>query len=170
MAQTVIPTGAVAASLVGAPAVARAMPAIARDALFNPLGTGLSIGGGAAGGWLVNKATQALTGKTYGEKLGELTNSSPVLAAMTNPGMLAGGLYGGFVGNNYANLGRYTLNYMYPASYGRRQFLTIPKIYTKPLYKAPPTFYNGRKPEWYDEYTRMRGVEEAEARFQNGAK
>lgn len=82
--------------------------------------------------------------------------------------ILSGSKYGRFIRENYHNLGRYTLDNLMPASYDIKNFLTLPKVLTKPLYQKPPTFHN-RKPLWYDKYAKNWGKESAENRFQNGA-
>lgn len=87
---------------------------------------------------------------------------------MTNPGYYAGFKYGDFLGTNFANRERYVLNYLTPAGYdghGKELF----KVFTTPFYEKPPKFHNGKKPEWYDKYSRIYGKQAAENRFQNGA-
>lgn len=60
------------------------------------------------------------------------------------------------------------LDNVYPASYRFKNFLTLPKVWGKPLFQAPPTFYN-RKPLWYPEYVKNHGEEAANGRLETGA-
>ncbi len=108
-------------------------------------------------------------------KNNDLTNASITLGLAAIPGGFVNQIgrgvknYSKFVKNNYNQLGRYTLEYLTPASYSVKNFATVPKIYIKPLYEAPPIFHNGRKPRWYKKYSTIRTPEAAEQRFQNGA-
>ena len=79
-----------------------------------------------------------------------------IVGDMTNPGYYAGFKYGDFLGTNFANRERYVLNYLTPAGYdghGKELF----KVFTTLFYKKPPKFHNGKKPEWYDKYSRIYG-------------
>lgn len=138
---------------------------------------------GAVGGVTVDNTSKALTDKTWGENVSEELSKHwgfkvpTIVGDFTNPGYSYGGYAGNKylspyidkVGTNFANLGRYTLNELMPASYALRNFMTLPKIWIKPFYSKPPTFHNGVKPKWYDEFAEKWGIEAAENRFQNGA-
>jgi hypothetical protein len=150
------------------PVVSMAMaPALASSMASAPLVTMATLAGGAAGGYAADKASEALTGRDIGTNVAMYTPLSPDLGEMLNPGYFVGGTYGNFVGNNLAKRGRYTLNYLTPASYGGH-YLDFPLTLSKPFYEKPPTFYNGRKPAWYSDYASKYGVDAAEQRFQNG--
>ena len=73
--------------------------------------------------------------------------------------------YAGWVGNNFRQLGRYTLNYLDPRGYGN-YFARVGNVYKRPFYMKPPTFYNGKKPTWYGN---QGFFNDDEIRFQNGA-
>lgn len=138
---------------------------------------------GAVGGVTVDSTSKALTDKTWGENVSEELSKHwgfkvpTIVGDFTNPGYS----YGGYVGNkylapyinkvgtNFTNLGRYTLNELMPASYGIKNWIKLPKIWIKPFYSKPPTFHNGVKPKWYNEFAEKWGVKAAENRFQNGA-
>ncbi len=143
-------------------------PGLVSSFVSAPIATAATLGGGYAGGWLADKASEALTGRDFGTNVSMHTPLTPGMGDMLNPGYIAGGGYGNFVGNNLANRERYILNYLTPASYtGHKK--EILGLLPKPLYGTPPTFYNGRKPAWYDDFAKTYGVEAAEQRFQNGA-
>lgn len=80
--------------------------------------------------------------------------------------------YWNTVKNNYNQIGRYTLDNLYPAGYfnikrpitSMRKWGTTLGILGRPLIETPPIFSNGRKPKWY------RGTVNDEVRFENGAK
>lgn len=130
--------------------------------------------GGVVGGTVVDTGSKALTGKTWGENVSNgLTQhyglKVPILVGdMTNPGYTLGGKYGNFVGTNFANRGRYTLEYLTPADY-KGHTKELFKLITKPFYTKPPTFHGGRKSQWYSDYAKIYGSRAAENRFQNGA-
>ena len=127
-----------------------------------PLVTTLTTASGAAaGGAAVNGVSNLLTGNSFGENFHNLTGIDSDLSEFFNPGAF----YGGWVGNNFGNLGRYTLNYLDPRGYGN-YFARLKDVYTKPFYTKPPTFYNGRKPAWYGN---QGFFNDDEIRFQNGA-
>ena len=130
--------------------------------------------GSIGGGYAVDKTSEALTGKTWGSNVSDFLSHHwgfdvpTIVGDMTNPGYYTGFKYGDFLGTNFANRERYVLNYLTPAGYdghGKELF----KIFTAPFYKKPPKFHNGKKPEWYDKYSRIYGKQAAENRFQNGA-
>ncbi len=132
-----------------------------------PIATAATLGGGYAGGWAANKASEALTGRDFGTNVSVHTPLTPGMGDMLNPGYIVGGGYGNFVGNNFANRERYILNYLTPTSYkGHKK--EILGLLPKPLYETPPTFYRGKKPAWYSEYAKKEGIDAAEQRFQNG--
>lgn len=144
------------------PAAALAgLPGLVGTAYAAPTATAVATAGGAAGGYAVNKASEAITGRDLGTNVAMHTLLTPELAELLNPGYTVGGVYGGFVGNNLANRGRYTLNYLTPASYKGHAEEAVNLIF-KPFYEAPPTFYNGRKPAWYAEYANTYGLPAAE--------
>ena len=136
-----------------------------------PVSTAAAVTGGYLGDKAVDAGMKFATGQTWAEYVNE--NGVPYApwwlksmtqgldkepATMTNPGTH----YGGWVGNNFSHLGRYTLNYLNPRGYG--DYVTrLKDVYTKPFYTSPPTFFNGRKPKWYT------GSIGDEVRFQNGA-
>lgn len=140
---------------------------ILKTAVSAPLTTATTLGGGALGGWAVDKASKALTGRSIGDNVAKYTSLSSDMGEMFNPGYYAGGAYGHFVSNNLASRGRYTLNYLSPASY-KGHWLDFPLTISKPFYRKPPTFYNNRKPSWYAKYAQKEGIDAAEQRFQNG--
>lgn len=142
-------------------------PAAVGAAISAPLATTATVAGGTAGGYTVDKASEALTGRDFGTNVAMHTPLSPDLGEALNPGYFIGGTYGNFVGNNLANRGRYTLNYLTPASY-EGHYLDLPLTVSKPFYEKSPTFYNGRKPAWYSDYASKYGIDAAEQRFQNG--
>ena len=130
--------------------------------------------GSIGGGYAVDKTSEALTDKTLGENVSDFLSHRwgfdvpTIVGDMTNPGYYAGFKYGDFLGTNFANRERYVLNYLTPAGYdghGKELF----KVFTTLFYKKPPKFHNGKKPEWYDKYSRIYGKQAAENRFQNGA-
>lgn len=132
------------------------------------------IAGSIVGGYGVDKTSEALTDKTWDENVSDFLSHRwgfdvpTIVGDMTNPGYYAGFKYGNFLGTNFANRERYVLNYLTPAGYdghGKELF----KVFTAPFYKKPPKFHNGKKPEWYDKYSRIYGKQAAENRFQNGA-
>lgn len=139
---------------------------------------GVSMAGGAA----VDKTSEHFTGKSFGQNVADALSQhwgfrvSPIVGDFFNPGYYGGYMYGNFITNNYSQLGRYTLDNLYPASYNLKPGDKVKGLFntfTKPLYQTPPTFFNGRKPLWYnkfiEEYGDFLGPEMAEARFQNGA-
>ena len=130
--------------------------------------------GSIGGGYAVDKTSEALTDKTWGNNVSDFLSHRwgfdvpTIVGDMTNPGYYAGFKYGDFLGTNFANRERYVLNYLTPAGYdghGKELF----KVFTAPFYKTPPKFHNGKKPEWYDKFSRIYGKQAAENRFQNGA-
>ena len=126
------------------------------------------IAGGAGaevGGKTFDFGTKLVTGKSWADWLSNKTGLDKEVATMTNPGMIAGGAYGGWVGNNFSQLGRYTLNYLDPRGYGN-YLARLKDVYTKPFYAKPPTFYNGKKPRWFGN---QGFFNDDEIRFQNGA-
>ena len=141
-----------------------------KDLLKATPGIAVSIGLGQG----VDKASEALTDKTWGENVSDFLSYRwgfdvpTIVGDMTNPGYYTGFKYGDFLGTNFANRERYVLNYLTPAGYdghGKELF----KVFTTPFYEKPPKFHNGKKPEWYDKYSRIYGKQAAENRFQNGA-
>ena len=147
-------------------------PALLGSLISAPIATMATLGGGYVGGYAANKASEALTGRDFGTNVAMHTPLTPAMGEMLNPGYAVGaGLgaeYGNFVGNNLANRGRYTLNYLRPSSYANH-WLDLPLTTSAPFWRKPPTFYNGRKPFWYDKIASTYGTEAAENRFQNGA-
>ena len=141
---------------------------ILKTAVSAPLTTATTLGGGALGGWAVDKASKALTGRSIGDNVAKYTSLSSDMGEMFNPGYYAGGAYGHFVSNNLANRERYVLDNLVPGSYkGHKGDLV--KTIVEPFYKKPPTFYNGRKPKWYSKWASSEGTPAAENRFQDGA-
>ena len=136
-------------------------------ALFTePIATAVGIGAGAAGSKAVDYALEKTTGDDFGTLVAKNTPLSPGLAEYFNPGGIP---YGGFVGKNMVNRGRYFLNNKEPVSYdlGRESLKALGKTIIEPFYKRPPTFYNGRRPDWYWEDVAKYGIDFAENRFQN---
>lgn len=127
-----------------------------------------SVVGGAIGGAAVDAASKAITGHDIGTNIAMYTPLSPDLGEWINPGYSWGGRYGGFVGNNVANRGRYFLKYVYPAGYeghGKEMLTAFSKLF----YEKPPTFFNGEKPVWYAaRVAKYKDPAVAENRFQNG--
>ncbi len=142
-------------------------PGLVSSFVSAPMATAATLGGGYAGGWVVDKASEALTGRDFGTNVSMQTPLTPGMGDMLNPAYIVGGGYGNFVGNNLANRERYTLNYLNPVSY-KGHFLDLPLTLSGPFWRKPPTFYNGRKPAWYSEYVKKEGIDAAEQRFQNG--
>jgi len=130
--------------------------------------------GAVAGGVAADKATdavsQATTGKTWSEHVSPVVGRE--LSQMAYPSMFVGGAAGAKAGarvdRNFSQLGRYTLDNLTPASYGGHT-TELFRVYTKPFYRKPPTFNNGRKPLWDSRYAERWGTDAAEQRFQNGA-
>lgn len=154
------------------PIVAAAMaPYAIAEAASAPLMAMVTAGGGMAGGYAVNKASEALTGRDFGTNVAMHTPLTPGMGELLNPGYVAGGKYGSFVGNNLANRERYFLNGFTPAGYflDKKHLREFARMLPEPFYKAPPTFFNGRKPRWYGKYVSTNGTPAAENRFQNGA-
>lgn len=67
-------------------------------AVTAPLATALGLAGGYAGGKLVDKGMELGTGKTWGQWTSNKTGLPEWFTEFTNPGVLAGGMYGGFKG------------------------------------------------------------------------
>ena len=141
-------------------------PSLASSMAAAPIATMATLAGGTAGGYAVDKASEALTGRDLGTNIAMHTPLTPSMGEMLNPGYVAGG-YGNFVGNNIANRGRYTLNYLFPAGYSNENYTAVPKILSKVFYEKPPTFAEGRKPVWYSQFA-QNYPDAAEGRFQNG--
>ena len=151
------------------PIVATALaPTLLKAAISAPLATLATTIGGSLGGKAVDKASEAITGRDFSTNVAMYSPLTPEMGEILNPGYTAGGIYGNFVRNNLKNRGRYTLNYLNPASY-KGHLLDLPSTFAAPFYRKPPTFYNGRKPAWYNKYVSTYGTEAAENRFQNGA-
>ena len=146
---------------------AASAPALVRSMVTAPIATMATMTGGATGGYAVDKASESLTGRDFGTNVAMHTPLTPGLGELLNPGYVAGGTYGNFVGNNLANRGRYTLNYLHPAGYSSKNFRAVPKVLSKVFYEKPPTFTDGRKPTWYSQFA-QRYPDAAEGRFQNG--
>ena len=142
-------------------------PWLLKYAVSSPLAATANLVGGSLGGWAVNKASEAITGKSIGDNVAKYTPFTSGMGEMANLGYYVGGAYGNFVRNNLASRGRYTLNYLSPASY-KGHWLDFPLTISKPFYRKPPTFYNNRKPSWYAKYAQKEGIDAAEQRFQNG--
>lgn len=130
---------------------------------------------GYVGGKGVDVASEAITGKSWAENAADKMSNmagfhiEPIFGEATNPGYG----YGYFVGNNFSNLGRYTLDNLRPWGYAfnKEQLGGIGKAFIQPFYKTPPTFFTHR-PKWYTsrEGTWGGGRNEfLEARFENGA-
>lgn len=130
---------------------------------------------GYVGGKGVDVASEAITGKSWAENAADKMSNmagfhiEPIFGEVTNPGYG----YGYFVGNNFSNLGRYTLDNLRPWGYAfdKEQLGGIGKAFIQPFYKTPPTFFTHR-PKWYTsrEGTWGGGRNEfLEARFENGA-
>ncbi|MBO4850667.1 MAG: hypothetical protein J5529_07155 [Prevotella sp.] len=129
--------------------------------LTQPIVLGTGLVGGALGDAAVNTGSRLFTGKSWADNVSDWTGLPTELSVWTNPGMF----YGGWVGNNFGHLGRYTLNYLDPRGYGN-YFARLKDVFTKPFYTKPPTFFNGRKPQWYGN---QGFFNDDEIRFQNGA-
>jgi len=144
---------------------------ILKTAVSAPLTTATTLGGGALGGWAVDKASKALTGRSIGDNVAKYTSLSSDMGEMFNPGYYAGGAYGHFVSNNLANRERYFLNGFTPNGYflDKQHLRELARMLPEPLYRTPPTFFNGRKPRWYNRYASRENIPSAENRFQNGA-
>ena len=128
---------------------------------------------GYLGGKAVDAASEAFTGKPWAENAANKMSSiagfhiEPIIGDMTNLGYG----YGYFVGNNFSNLGRYTLDNLKPWGYffDKEQMSGLGRIITQPFYKTPPTFYNHR-PRWYTKRQDDSFYEGfIEPRFENGA-
>lgn len=132
-----------------------------------PLATLIGTGAGTVGNYVVDKLSEAVTGNDFGTNVAMYTPLTPGLGEALNPGGLT---YGTFVGNNMANRSRYFLNNKEPASYdlSKESLKALGKTAIEPFYKRPPTFFNGRRPDWYWEWAKEHGTESAENRFQNG--
>lgn len=121
---------------------------------------------GYLGGKGVDAISEAVTGKSWSEKASDKMSDvlgfhvDPIFGEVINPGYG----YGYFVGNNFSNLGRYTLDNLRPFGYSfdKTQLKGLANIYTEPFYKKPPTFFEHR-PKWYKSDDMLR------ARFENGA-
>lgn len=143
---------------------------VAKEALKATPGIAVSIGLGQG----VDKASEALTDKTWGENVSDALSHRwdfgvpTIIGDMTNPGYIGGFKYGNFVGTNFANRERYVLDRLTPAGYGGHGKELI-EVLAAPFYKKPPKFHNGKKPQWYDKYSQIYGKQAAENRFQNGA-
>ena len=129
------------------------------------------------GGYGVDQATRAATGKSWGEWAADKMSGiagfhiEPIFGEITNPGYAIGYNYGNFVTNNLSNLGRYTLDNLRPWGYifDKEQLAGLGKTAIQPFYKTPPTFSTHR-PKWYTSRKRTKGSNEfLEARFENGA-
>ena len=129
------------------------------------------------GGYGVDQATRAATGKSWGEwaayKMSDIAgfHIEPIVGEITNPGYAIGYNYGNFVTNNFSNLGRYTLDNLRPWQYAfnKEQLAGLGKTFLQPFYKTPPTFFTHR-PKWYTSRKRTKGSNEfLEARFENEA-
>ena len=130
---------------------------------------------GYVGGKGVDVASEAITGKSWAENAADKMSNmagfhiEPIFGEIINPGYG----YGYFVGNNFSNLGRYTLDNLRPWGYAfnKEQLAGLGKTFLQPFYKTPPTFFTHR-PKWY---TSRKGTwgggrgEFLEARFENGA-
>lgn len=130
---------------------------------------------GYVGGKGVDVASEAITGKSWAENAADKMSNiagfhiEPIFGEAINPGYG----YGYFVGNNFSNLGRYTLDNLRPWGYAfnKEQLGGIVKTFIQPFYKTPPTFFTHR-PKWS---TSRKGTwgggrdEFLEARFENGA-
>lgn len=66
-------------------------PAAVGAAVSAPLATAATLAGGSAGGYAVNKASEALTGQDFGTNVAMHTPLTPGMGEMFNPGYLAGG-------------------------------------------------------------------------------
>lgn len=66
-------------------------PALASSMISAPLATMATLAGGAAGGYAVDKASEALTGRDIGTNVAMYTPLSPDLGEMLNPGYYVGG-------------------------------------------------------------------------------
>ena len=130
---------------------------------------------GWVGGKTVDYVSEATTGKSWAENASDKMSSmmgfhiEPIFGEATNPGYG----YGYFVGNNFSNLGRYTLDNLRPWGYAfnKEQLGGIGKAFIQPFYKTPPTFFTHR-PKWYTSREGTWGggrAEFLEARFENGA-
>ncbi len=56
-----------------------------------PIATAATLGGGYAGGWVANKASEALTGRDFGTNVSMHTPLTPGMGDMLNPGYIVGG-------------------------------------------------------------------------------
>lgn len=162
-------TVAPAAALASIPFGLSQAPGIASSILHNRLSSAVGLATSIAGGNAVNKVSNTLTGKDWGTNVGNILGTNATIGEITNPGYFIGGQYGNFVGNNFANRGRYTLNYLFPARYDKSNYLTVAKTLPHLFYEAPPSFANGRKPKWYtDALEKGLDVNFLDSRFENG--
>lgn len=74
--------------------LASAAPQVALSMASNPVTTITSMGGGYIGDKAVNKASEMLTGKDWGENVSDWTGLHPTVADFTNPGAWYGGYKG----------------------------------------------------------------------------
>lgn len=132
---------------------------------------------GYLGGKAVDKGSKVITGKSWAENIADKMSRmagfhiDPILGEIINPGYVYGYKYGNFIGNNFSNLGRYTLDNLRPWGYAfdKEQLAGLGKTAIQPFYKTPPTFFTHR-PKWYTSRKRTKGSNEfLEARFENGA-
>ena len=82
---------------------------ILKTAVSAPLTTAATLGGGYLGGWAVDKASEALTGKSIGDNVAKYTPFTSDMGEIINPGYYVGGLgtyYGNKLGNYVINEGR----------------------------------------------------------------
>lgn len=67
------------------------LPSLMGTAISAPIATAATMGGGTAGGWAVNKASEALTGRDFGTNVAMHTSLTPGMGEILNPGYVAGG-------------------------------------------------------------------------------
>lgn len=115
------------------PIVATALaPTLLKAAISAPLATLATTIGGSLGGKAVDKASEAITGRDFSTNVAMYSPLTPEMGEILNPGYTAGGIYGNFVRNNLKNRGRYTLNYLNPASY-KGHLLDLPSTFAAPF-------------------------------------
>lgn len=74
------------------PIVMAAMaPQLGSYLVSSPIATTVSLGGGSLGGWTINKASEALTGRDFGANVAKYTPLTSYMGEFFNPGYIIGG-------------------------------------------------------------------------------
>lgn len=123
-----------------------------------------SIGGGIALGTATDAVSESTTGNSFGKNVNKAISvvRGTEYPEDIEPLLNIGYSYGGFLGNNFYNRGRYFLNGVKPVAYSGHSKKELIKPFLEPFYKSPPKFSNYR-PSWYKDGKFY------ENRFQNGA-